>query len=130
TAADQPQLVLDRTSVPNGTPISGTLVTRRGLISSVLLIDHKGMVFNLDDRIVTGSDKATFRIPIGLGAADKAAGKSVPQIILVITGPRDIQSAAFSDPTPASALLPKIIEEVETDGSRFSATAKYFRLGG
>ncbi|MBZ9961184.1 MULTISPECIES: serine/threonine-protein kinase [unclassified Mesorhizobium] len=130
TAADQPQLVLDRTSVPNGTPISGTLVTRRGLISSVLLIDHKGMVFNLDDRIVTGSDKATFRIPIGLGTADKAAGKSVPQIILVITGPRDIQSAAFSDPTPASALLPKIIEEVETDGSRFSATAKYFRLGG
>ncbi|MFD2055374.1 protein kinase [Mesorhizobium calcicola] len=130
TAADKPQLVLDRTSVPNGTPISGTLVTRGGLISSVLLIDHKGMVFNLDDRIVTQPGKATFSIPIGLGAADKAAGKVVPQIIMVITGPQDIQAAAFSTPTPASVLLPKILEEIETDGSQFSATAKYFRLGG
>ncbi|TGQ66165.1 serine/threonine protein kinase [Mesorhizobium sp. M00.F.Ca.ET.186.01.1.1] len=130
SAADKPQLVLDRTSVPNGTPISGTLVTRGGLISSVLLIDHKGMVFNLDDRMVTESDKATFSIPIGLGAADKAAGKAVPQIIMVITGPQDIQAAAFSTPTPASVLLPKILEEIETDGSQFSATAKYFRLGG
>lgn len=129
-AADKPQLVLDRTSVPDGTPISGTLVTRGGLISSVLLIDHKGMVFNLDDRIVAQSDKATFSIPIGLGAADKAAGKAVPQIIMVITGPQDIQAAAFSTPTPASVLLPKILEEIETDGSQFSATAKYFRLGG
>ncbi|RUW89318.1 serine/threonine-protein kinase [Mesorhizobium sp. M7A.F.Ca.US.010.02.1.1] len=129
-AADKPQLVLDRTSVPNGTPIGGTLVTRGGLISSVLLIDHKGMVFNLDDRIVVQSDKATFSIPIGLGAADKAAGKAVPQIIMVITGPQDIQAAAFSMPTPASVLLPKILEEIETDGSQFSATAKYFRLGG
>ncbi|MER9654774.1 protein kinase [Mesorhizobium sp. M0152] len=130
TAADKPQLVLDRTSVPNGTPIGGTLVTRGGLISSVLLIDHKGMVFNLDDRVVAQSDKATFSIPIGLGAADKAAGKAVPQIIMVITGPQDIQAAAFSTPTPASVLLPKILEEIETDGSQFSATAKYFRLGG
>ncbi|RUW63837.1 serine/threonine-protein kinase [Mesorhizobium sp. M7A.F.Ca.US.008.03.1.1] len=130
TGADKPQLVLDRTSVPNGTPISGTLVTRGGLISSMLLIDHKGMVFNLDDRIVAQSDKATFSIPIGLGAADKAAGKAVPQIIMVITGPQDIEAAAVSTPTPASVLLPKILEEIETDGSQFSATAKYFRLGG
>lgn len=130
TAADKPQLVLDRTSVPNGMPISGTLVTRGGLISTVLLIDHKGMVFNLDDRVVAKSDTATFRIPIGLGTADKAAGKAVPQIIVVITGPKDIQAAAFSTPTPASVVLPKILEEIETDGSQFSATAKYFRLGG
>ena len=63
TAADKPQLVLDRTSVPNGTPISGTLVTRGGLISSVLLIDHKGMVFNLDDRIVVQSGQGYLQHP-------------------------------------------------------------------
>ncbi|MER8777866.1 protein kinase [Mesorhizobium sp. M0977] len=129
-AGEKPQLVLDRTSVPNGTPISGTLVTRGGLISSVLLIDHKGMMFNLDDRMVVQSDKATFSIPIGLGAADRAAGKAVPQIIMVITGPQDIQAAAFSTPMPASQLLPKILEEIEANGSKFSASAKYFRLGG
>ncbi|CCV06212.1 Serine/threonine kinase [Mesorhizobium metallidurans STM 2683] len=130
TADDKPLVVLDRTSVPSGSPISGTLVTQGGLISSVLLIDHEGMAFNLDDRIVVQSDKATFNIPTGLGAADQAAGKAVPQIIMVITGRQDIQAAAFSGPTPASVLLPKILEEIEASGSEFSATAQYFRLGG
>ncbi|MBZ9669073.1 serine/threonine-protein kinase [Mesorhizobium sp. ES1-3] len=128
--AESPQLVLDRTSVPDGAPISGTLVTHGGLVSNVMLIDHKGIAFNLDDRIVAQADKATFNIPIGLGAADKAAGKALPQIMLVITGPKDIQAAMFSRPTPVSELLPKILEEIGSDGSGFSATAKYFRLGG
>lgn len=130
TATDKPQLVLDRTTVPSGSPIGGTLVTRGGLISSVLLIDHRGMAFNLDGRILAQADKATFNFPIDLGAADKAAGKVVPQIIMVITGPQDIQAAAFSSPTPAALLLPRILEEIETTRSEFSATAKYFRLGG
>ncbi|UCI07114.1 serine/threonine-protein kinase [Mesorhizobium sp. B1-1-8] len=130
SGTERPQLVLDETSVPDGAPISGTLVTRGGLVSNVLLIDHKGMAFNIDDRLVAQADKATFNIPIGLGAADKAAGKALPQIMLVITGPKDIQAAMFSRPTPASELLPKILEEIEADGADFSATAKYFRLGG
>lgn len=130
SAADKPQLVLDQTSVPNGSPISGTLVTHGGLVSSVLLIDHKGMAFNLDDRVIAESDKATFSIPIGLGAADKAAGKAVPQLIMVITGPEEIQAASFSTPVPAWVLLPKILDEIGTKGSGYSATAKYFRLGG
>jgi len=127
---ERPQLVLDRTSVPDGAPINGTLVTHGGLVSNVMLIDHRGIAFNLDERMVAQADKATFSIPIGLGAADKAIGKPLPQIMLVITGPRDIQAAMFSRPTPAAELLPKILEEIEADGSQFSATAKYFRLGG
>lgn len=127
---ESPQLVLDRTSVPDGAPISGTLTTHGGLVSNVMLIDHRGIAFNLDDRIVAQTDKATFNIPIGLAAADKAAGKALPQIMLVITGPKDIQAAMFSRPTPVAELLPKILEEIGADGSRFSATAKYFRLGG
>ncbi|TIQ22846.1 MAG: serine/threonine protein kinase [Mesorhizobium sp.] len=128
--ADKPQLVLDRTTVPSGSPIGGTLVTQGGLISSVLLIDHRGMAFSLDDRILAQADKATFNIPIDLGAADKAAGKVVPQIIMVITGPQDIHAAAFSEPTPAGLLLPRILDEIDANRAEFSATAKYFRLGG
>ncbi|TIM13328.1 MAG: serine/threonine protein kinase [Mesorhizobium sp.] len=128
--ADKPQLVLDRTTVPSGSPIGGTLVTHGGLISSVLLIDHRGMAFSLDDLMLAQADKATFNIPIDLGAADKAAGKVVPQIIMVITGPQDIHAAAFSAPTPAALLLPKILDEIDANRAEFSATAKYFRLGG
>jgi serine/threonine-protein kinase len=130
SAAAKPQLVLDRTSIPDGAPVSGALYTGGGLVSNIMLIDHKGVAFNLDDRMVPQTDKVTFNIPIGLAAADKAAGKAVPQIMLVITGPKDIQAAMFSRPTPASELLPKILEEIEADGSQFSATATYFRLGG
>ncbi|MDX8523722.1 protein kinase [Mesorhizobium sp. MSK_1335] len=129
-SAEKPQLVLDRTSVPDGTPVSGALYTGGGLISNIMLIDHKGIAFNLNDRMVPQTDKVTFNIPIGLAATDKAAGKAVPQIMLVITGPKDIQAAMFSRPTPASELLPRILEEIEADGSQFSATATYFRLGG
>jgi serine/threonine-protein kinase len=130
SSAEKPQLVLDRTSVPDGTPVSGALYTGGGLISNVMLIDHKGVAFNLDDRMVPQTDKVTFNIPIGLGPTDKAAGKAVPQIMLVITGPKDLQAAMFSRPTLASELLPRILEEIEADGSQFSATATYFRLGG
>ncbi|RWL78819.1 MAG: serine/threonine protein kinase [Mesorhizobium sp.] len=130
SSAAKPQLVLDKTSIPDGAPVSGALYTGGGLVSNIMLIDHKGVAFNLDDRMVAQTDKVTFNIPIGLAAADKAAGKAVPQIMLVITGPKDIQAAMFSRPTPASELLPKILEEIEADGSQFSATATYFRLGG
>lgn len=130
SSAAKPQLVLDKTSIPDGAPVSGALYTGGGLVSNIMLIDHKGVAFNLDDRMVAQTDKVTFNIPIGLAAADKATGKAVPQIMLVITGPKDIQAAMFSRPTPASELLPRILEEIEADGSQFSATATYFRLGG
>jgi filamentous hemagglutinin family protein len=130
TAAAKPKLALDQTSVASGSPVSGTLETQSGLISNVFLIDHKGMAFNLGDRVDVQSGKATFSIPIGLGAADKAAGKAVPQIMMVVTGPQDVQAASFSTPVPASVLLPKILDEIRAKESEFSATAKYFLLGG
>jgi serine/threonine-protein kinase len=49
---------------------------------------------------------------------------------MVITGPADIKAANFSTPMPASVLLPKILDEIGSRTSAFSATAKYFRLGG
>ncbi len=129
-AAAKPKLALDQTAVSSGSPVSGTLETQSGLISNVFLIDHKGMAFNLGDRVDVQSGKANFSIPIGLGAADKAAGKPLPQIMMVVTGPEDIQAAAFSTPVPASVLLPKILDEIRAKDFEFSATAKYFLLGG
>lgn len=130
SAAERPELVLDRTSISNGSPVSGSLSTRGGLRSSLLLIDHRGMAFNLDDRVTIDSGRAVFSIPIGLGPADLASGKSVSQIIIAITGDTDLQAAAFSKPMPASVALPQILAEIAGKSSEFSATAKYFRLGG
>jgi serine/threonine-protein kinase len=130
TAADKPEIVLDRTSVPNGSPVSGRLKMLNGLKSTLLLMDDKGMMFNLDERVVVLSGEATFSVPTGHGAVDQATGAAVPQIIIVVTGASDIQAATFSGPVPAAVALPAILAEIKQKGMEFSATAKYFRLGG
>lgn len=129
-SGEKPVLALAQTSVPSGSPVSGTLETSGGMRSNLLLIDHKGMAFNLDQRVRVGDGKATFNIPIGLSEADRAGGKVVPQIIVAVTATSDIAAADFSKPTPASVVLPKILAEIRARGLHGSATAKYFRLGG
>jgi hypothetical protein len=128
--AEKPSLSLDRTSVPNGFPISGTLETLGGLRSSLLLVDHKGTVFNLDSRIRVQDGKGIFSIPIGLGAADQAEGKPVPQILIAVTAPGDIDAANLAKPMPVEEVLPAILDEVRRKGLAASASAKYFQLGG
>ena len=119
TTAEKPNLTLDRTSVPNDFPVSGTLETRGGLWTSLLLVDHKGMAFNLNDRVTIAVGQGQFSIPIGLGATDKAGGKAVPQIIIAVTGGSDIQAAAFSYPTPASVAFPKILRKFAKSAANF-----------
>jgi len=128
--AERPELVLDRTSIPDGSALSGVLRTEPGLKSTMLLIDHKGMAFNLDDRVVVAANQASFNIPIGLAASDKALGKAVPQVVLVVTGPRALDAADFSASVRADEVLPRILAEIREKGGAYSATAKYFRLGG
>jgi hypothetical protein len=130
TTAKRPKLALDRTSVPNGSAISGTLEARPGLRTSLLLIDNKGMAFSLDGHVVVQGGKAIFNVPISLGPVDQAAGKTVPQIIVAVTGDADLASAEFSNSPAATVALPKILAEIQAKGLEFSATAKYFRLGG
>jgi serine/threonine-protein kinase len=130
TTAKRPKLALDRTSVPNGSAISGTLEARGGLRTSLLLIDNKGMAFSLDEHVVVQGGKAIFNVPISLGAVDQASGKTVPQIVVAVTGDVELKSAEFANSTAATVALPKILAEIQAKGLEFSATAKYFRLGG
>jgi serine/threonine-protein kinase len=124
-----PDLTLDRTSIPNGTPVSGVLGDLGGRKVEMLLVDHKGMAFNLNNRLSGDGDSRSFSIPIGLSAADQAARKIVPQMLIALASSGGIKAAEFSAPMPAAELLPKILAEIKSspDGS---VTAKYFRLGG
>jgi serine/threonine-protein kinase len=129
-AVEAPQLTLDRTSVPSGSPVSGALEMPAGRSSNLLLIDHRGMVFNLDSRLIRTPDKASFSIPIGLSAADAAAGQAVPQVIVAVISPDGIEAAEISKPRPAAEVLPGILSEIRAKRLVSGATAKYFRLGG
>jgi serine/threonine-protein kinase len=123
-------LTLDRTSVANGSPISGMLATEGGLRSNLLLIDHDGMAYNIDRLLIVDGDKAKFSARISLDTASRAKGKPMPEIVLAITGAVDIRSASTLQAAPASEVLPKIRDEIRRSGAAFSATAKYFQLGG
>jgi serine/threonine-protein kinase len=123
-------LTLDRTSVSNGSPISGVLATQGGLRSNLLLIDHDGMTYNIDRLLIVDGDKAKFSARISLDPASRAKGKPMPEIVLAITGAVDILSASTLQAAPASEVLPKIRDEIRRSGAAFSAIVKYFQLGG
>lgn len=130
TPAEPPQLTLERTLVPSGSPVSGAVRFDAGQKSSLLLVDHKGMAFSLDGRLTVETDHASFSFPIGLSAADRAAGAAVPQVVVAITAPSEVAAARFTNPEPADKVLPRILDEIRARGLKGAATAKFFRLGG
>ncbi|MCR5856362.1 serine/threonine-protein kinase [Mesorhizobium sp. J428] len=126
---NQLRLTLEEAALSNGSPLAGALRTGGGPGTVLYLIDHKGMVFNLTERIDALSPEAAFSIPIALSAADNAAGRVAPQLLVAITGTRGIDAASFTRPTPAAELFPRIRGEIEAKGKALAATAQYFTLG-
>lgn len=125
----QPTLTLEQTALSNGSPLAGVLRTGGGPGAVLYLVDHKGLVFNITERIDALSPEAGFSIPIALGAADKAAGRVAPQLLVAITGTGGIDAASFTRPTPAAELFPRILSEINAKGKTLAATAQYFTLG-
>jgi serine/threonine protein kinase len=125
-----PELIVDQMSIPSGGTLSGSLRTASTMRTSLLLIDHAGMVFSLDPALTSEGDKATFSVPITLDAGDNIAGKSLPELLIAISGESDLPAAAISEPTPASILLPRILSEIRDAGAEFFVTTKYFEIGG
>ena len=101
----------------------------RGAHTSLLLIDHAGMVFSLDPALVVEGDEATFSVPITLDAGDKIAGKPLPELLVAISGTSALAALALGESTPASVLLPRILREIDDARGEFSVTAKYFQIG-
>ena len=106
--AEAPRLTLDRTAVPHGAQVTGALKTRPGTHTSLLLIDHAGMAYNLNGFAKAAGDRITFSVPMGLNGADGTAKGATPQILLALTGPRELAAAAFAGTSPASIVVPEI----------------------
>ncbi|MCT7374131.1 serine/threonine-protein kinase [Chelativorans salis] len=128
--ARAPELALRQMALPNGAEIRGQLQGLGGRKADVILVDHRGMAYSLNNRLKAGGDAATFSINIGLTAADLARGKPAPQLIVTLASPDGIEAAEFTAPTPAADLFPRILTEVRARQSNGTAVAKYFRLGG
>ena len=80
--------------------------------------------------LTVADGEARFSITLALDEKDRAAGKALPQILVVVTGLRDVEAAALARPRPAAEVFPAILSEMRRSGHEFSAIAKYFQLGG
>jgi serine/threonine-protein kinase len=131
SAGNPPQLKLDQTTVANGAALSGEIEALDGRKTDLILVDHKGMAYNLNSRLAdNGNGAATFSIKLGLGAADLAKKESVPQIVVAVTSREGVPAANFTGAVPASELFPRISQEMGSQAGDATAIAKYFRLGG
>jgi serine/threonine-protein kinase len=124
-----PQLTLAQTTIPSGGTLTGEIKTENGRHTDLILVDHKGVAYNLNDRLIEAGDGQTFSIKLGLGAADLARQDGVPQLVIAITSDKGIPAASFTGRLEASELFSKISEEMGK-APNANATAKYFRLGG
>jgi serine/threonine-protein kinase len=125
-----PDLVLRQMVIPSGAEIRGELQRLDGRKTDVILVDHKGMAYSLNNRLTGADETVRFSINIGLTAADLAQKRQVAQLIVAFASNDGIQAADFTVPVPASDLIPRILAEIRNRQPSGTAVAKYFRLGG
>ncbi|MGE0500248.1 MAG: protein kinase [Rhizobiaceae bacterium] len=130
SAGATPTLALEQTAIRDGTPVVGTLTTAGDGDASVFLVDHKGMVFNLTERFDLRKPSVDFSIPLGLGGADKATGRALPQMLVAVSGTRGIGAANFTRPVPADQLFQAMTEEFQAQGRSAKVAVQVFELGG
>ena len=68
----------------------------------LLLVDHDGIVHNLDRLMTRKGDVAKFNVALGLGTSkDKSP---VPQVLVAVSTSQPVQLMESSDPVAASEL--------------------------
>ncbi len=128
-ATGRPALELESTAVSATAPLAGTLTTQGAAGTYLYLVDHKGVVFNLTERIDTLSREARFSVPLALAAADKVAGIARPQLLVAVSGLGGIDSASFTRPASAADLFPQLRAQLQEKGRPVSAVVQQFTLG-
>ena len=124
---DPPSVALQKYELAERDTMAGTVEMRPGSTTYLLLVDHDGMVHNLDAFLRRSGTEASFSVPLGLATApgDRAAG--VPQLLLAISAPAPLDALKVTAATQARNLLPRVQEELEAKGGA-SAAAKFFRI--
>ena len=125
SSGDRPELTLSSDVIGSGDPIQGSLGNLENRSTAILLIDNKGVVYNLASHVRQASGGGSFNIRLGLDTP-----VPVPQVIIAIASREELKAANVSEPVLAETLFPRLLEEIRSTNSDAAATAKYFRLGG
>lgn len=129
TNGDPPDVALEKYELAERDAMTGSLETRPGSSTYLLLVDHDGMVHNLDGFLRRTGTTASFSVPLGLATAGPDKANGVPQLLLAIAAPAPIEALKVTAATQARTLLPRVQAELAAKGGA-SAAAKFFRIRG
>lgn len=128
--SDAPTLSLVKYELADRDPMSGELQILPSQQTYLLLIDHDGIVHNLDGILKKTGDRASFNIAVGLGAVKTVDKTAVPQVLLGISASAPLATLNTMQALPAADLLPRVMAEIDSRKVEAAATARYFRIRG
>jgi hypothetical protein len=126
--SETPNLSLERQDLTTTERMRGKVTAAEGAQTYLLLVDHEGLVHNLEARLERSGNMARFDVPLGFGSAAPTGSEPSPQILIAIAGKARLKTMGFAGTPEASDLLPKISDEVEARKLAMATSARYFRV--
>ena len=129
STATPPDLSLAKYELADRDPMVGQVGIAPSRETYLLLVDHDGIVHNLESLLNRTGDVAKFDVPLGLGTSNTTA--RVPEVLLAISTSQPLQAVETATvPIPASDLFPRLLSEIKDKKMDAAATARYFRIRG
>jgi len=130
SSGNPPDLSLVKYELIDRDPMSGQVQMLPSKQTYLILVDHDGVAHNLDRILKRDGDLAKFSIALGLGTGKEEDKGAVPQVLLALATSDTLEAMQVTAPTPASDLLPRILDEIKSKNMDGAATARYFRIRG
>ena len=123
---DAVQTHLSSDTSPSGAVLRAETVIPQGQSVWVALISPQGRMYNLTDRLTSGS--GSYRsLEFGLTLAPDAA--AAPQLVLTLASAAPLaRTATTQDGAEAADVLPRVLEEIRQGGQQASAALSYVLL--
>ena len=122
-----PRLSLGAYNLKNGDSLTGSVTHLGNRHIAVLLVSDEGLVYNLEGFLTADAGATSFGLQVK--SASGAAAES--QLVLALATPEPlIGLPSRTNPIPAEALFPIILDEIRARGQTLGVSVKYFKLEG
>jgi hypothetical protein len=119
-----PNLEITATAAKSGSPLTGSISDLGDRHVELLLVDERGMMQNLSDRLSPGGGTRSFTINLPRNDAD--AGQ--PQLLFALATRAALQSLNQSRLGNANEVFARILQEARDTGQSLNVGARYFKL--
>jgi len=121
------ELVLSSDLIKSGEAIKGGMTGIKDRISSLLLVDSDGFVYNLDVPGITSKTDSLLTFAVETKLKTSVA---VPQLVVGIASDVELESAKPVEPQLSGKIFPEILKEIREKNATVSASTKFFKIGG